>query len=790
MLAFGMNASAQDAVFAFNEANSYEQFGLAGWSYDDIADGDIIENKSVTSGDVTLTVTPSSGNTATRMYVDSKGNYSLRLYADGQIIIKSNKNIAKISFPDLKAKKPMLVSAGKLNGTEWTADGADINEVAFTATKSTTVYKIEVTLAEGGSVDPEPEPEPEPTPGEVKELYNVTFDSQDAVKTWTKEGFLQNDGDFASFDAGKACMVITAYQGDFMKDWSYAVSPVIKLGENNTVSFTNTTYVVEDGAIALVVRTVGGEWTEITGAKYGDNWKEFINSGDVVVPAEFNNQEVQFGFKYTCNTYGDYGSGALYVKDFKVNGEVAAEPEPQPEENVANNIAELKAFCSEEGLDVTLNLKDAKVLYVNEYDNKDKHTQNVYVKDETGAILFYNLGLVNVTDGAVINGTVKGVAKDYYGTPEFLANTMTDAAALTIVEGELAEPVAKTLANITNDDISDLVKVENLSMISRDEEDNKGKMHTNFYLVDADNNELQIFNKYHVEAFNDLKSFVGKEGLYFSGIINLNWGKLELCPIDGGCVEPEPEPVENVANNIAELKAFCSEEGVDVTLNLTDAKVLYVNEYDNKDKHTQNVYVKDATDAILFYNLGLVNVANGAVINGTVKGAAKDYHGTMEFCTNAETDAAALNIVEGSLAEPVVKNIAEVTNDDISDLVEIDGVSMISKDEEDNKGNMHTNYYLVDAEGNELQIFNKYHVEAYSDFDSMVGQEGLNFMGIINLNWGKLEICPIEGTPTGIENIENAELDANAPMYNVAGQRVDANFKGIILQNGKKFINK
>jgi hypothetical protein len=28
----------------------------------------------------------------------------------------------------------------------------------------------------------------------------------------------------------------------------------------------------------------------------------------------------------------------------------------------------------------------------------------------------------------------------------------------------------------------------------------------------------------------------------------------------------------------------------------------------------------------------------------------------------------------------------------------------------------------------------------------------------------------------------------NAPIYNLAGQRVDKSFKGVVIQNGKKFI--
>ena len=44
---------------------------------------------------------------------------------------------------------------------------------------------------------------------------------------------------------------------------------------------------------------------------------------------------------------------------------------------------------------------------------------------------------------------------------------------------------------------------------------------------------------------------------------------------------------------------------------------------------------------------------------------------------------------------------------------------------------------------------------------------------------------------TGLRGINAAAtLDAKAPMYNVAGQKVDASYKGIVIQNGKKFNNK
>ncbi len=49
-----------------------------------------------------------------------------------------------------------------------------------------------------------------------------------------------------------------------------------------------------------------------------------------------------------------------------------------------------------------------------------------------------------------------------------------------------------------------------------------------------------------------------------------------------------------------------------------------------------------------------------------------------------------------------------------------------------------------------------------------------------------------DGDATGINQISAAQntLNENAPMFNLAGQQVTKAYKGVILQNGKKFINK
>ena len=56
----------------------------------------------------------------------------------------------------------------------------------------------------------------------------------------------------------------------------------------------------------------------------------------------------------------------------------------------------------------------------------------------------------------------------------------------------------------------------------------------------------------------------------------------------------------------------------------------------------------------------------------------------------------------------------------------------------------------------------------------------------------KIMLCGLafdaSGDVNGISNVVAPEANANAPIYNLAGQRVSSNFKGIAIQNGKKFV--
>ncbi len=48
----------------------------------------------------------------------------------------------------------------------------------------------------------------------------------------------------------------------------------------------------------------------------------------------------------------------------------------------------------------------------------------------------------------------------------------------------------------------------------------------------------------------------------------------------------------------------------------------------------------------------------------------------------------------------------------------------------------------------------------------------------------------LKETSAGITDINDNSNDDTRPMYNLSGQRVDKTYKGVVIQNGKKFINR
>ena len=100
---------------------------------------------------------------------------------------------------------------------------------------------------------------------------------------------------------------------------------------------------------------------------------------------------------------------------------------------------------------------------------------------------------------------------------------------------------------------------------------------------------------------------------------------------------------------------------------------------------------------------------------------------------------------------------------------------------------------------NELIVYRGYYLggEKFTAGDEIeVGDEVIVYGKLVLYNNTTPEIntgsslYSVNNVTAGVNGINADKLDTNAPVFNLAGQRVNNSFKGIVVKNGKKFINR
>ena len=250
----------------------------------------------------------------------------------------------------------------------------------------------------------------------------------------------------------------------------------------------------------------------------------------------------------------------------------------------------------------------------------------------------------------------------------------------------------------------------------------------------------------------------------------------------GGGETPTPPAEETKAENIAAFKALAS--GTTATLTLKNAQVVYKNVYTTKSGTNTEYYVRDASGAIQFFNTDLELNVN-QVINGTVEVTYSPFNELPEAKKTANTSAEKLTITDGETAVPTKVTVADLTtNKYLCDLVTVENANIISE-----TSGTYTNQYLTNGT-DKVMIYNKFKTNV-----TISEGEGYDVTGVLvtaKLS-GKIvkELAPISApVPTGINNITTEATDANAPVYNLSGQRVGKNAKGVLIKNGKKYVVK
>ena len=136
----------------------------------------------------------------------------------------------------------------------------------------------------------------------------------------------------------------------------------------------------------------------------------------------------------------------------------------------------------------------------------------------------------------------------------------------------------------------------------------------------------------------------------------------------------------------------------------------------------------------------------------------------------ADQDAFAERLSTGLLGEKYLCNLVKISG------VKLDSVG--------------SNLYAYQGDA-QIQIYDSF--KKLTGVEIVKGNENNIVTGILVVYKTTYELYPItvDGiVTTAITNLKADSAKAQAPVYNLAGQRVDAAYKGVVIQNGKKFIQR
>ena len=252
---------------------------------------------------------------------------------------------------------------------------------------------------------------------------------------------------------------------------------------------------------------------------------------------------------------------------------------------------------------------------------------------------------------------------------------------------------------------------------------------------------------------------------------------------EGGTPQPPVEITYTDVASVKDLLANYKEKAANLNLTLTNAKVTYVNEYNG----TINTYVREGDAAIELRTLGF-NMPVNSILTGKVKVDLTFNYGVPYLVANAGTNDESITVTESTeAAQPIEATVADIiANKYLNDLVTIKGFTFSKEEYQEGR----FNYYANDGE-QKIMIYDKFN--KVGGVAELTEGEKYNVVGLYGAIFkGTPEIIPTQAvvpTSTGISNITVTTAD-NAPAYNLAGQKVNAAYKGIVIKNGKKMIKK
>ena len=234
-------------------------------------------------------------------------------------------------------------------------------------------------------------------------------------------------------------------------------------------------------------------------------------------------------------------------------------------------------------------------------------------------------------------------------------------------------------------------------------------------------------------------------------------------------------------NEVPDIASFRGiEEGDDALLSLTDAQVLYV--------YNDDIYLRDATGSLMLSGTGL-NVSKNDVLNGGIIGRLA-YNNLMPQLVplNGEPTSHSIDVSSGEEARPIELFGEELTPDRYAEKVLVRGLALVRDG----------GIYAVVGD-RRVRLWNKFQIKSpkislpsnivdkYFDVTAIYGTDVVNGEIVDELYVLK---SPVEGDSPDVIKASLAEDSSSTALYNLQGQRVGKNYKGIVVESGRKFLQK
>lgn len=434
----------------------------------------------------------------------------------------------------------------------------------------------------------------------------------------------------------------------------------------------------------------------------------------------------------------------------------------------AANIAAFNALADADN--VTLTLTNAQVIA--------KGGDYTIVADATDGTMFFKVTSPELKAGDILNGTITGKKTTYNAVPEL---TNVTANTLTITEGTVTATTADLATVAAAPIFTKLYKIENVAVSN----------------ISGKNATLTV-GETTMKLYNKFSSITLAEGNFdIEGVVGINNEDIQFWPT---------KMEKNLGDKQDPALAF-PEASYNVTLGEEFTEPVLTNEFNvtvvysstNEDVATVNASTGEVT----------ILTAGSTTIKATFE-ENDEYVGSIASYTLVVTDPSWTT--KGTFENPF--EVADLTAMDPNNItvegeVWVSGTiigSCKSSGALEETPSVNTNIAIAaDATSTE---YVPVQLPADSDVNGNIRStlnvvDNADNIGKEVMVKGKIEkymsrvgvksaaAYEIDGNLVGIDNIKaDAAIDADAPAYNLAGQRVGKNYRGVVVKNGKKLIQK